>query len=130
MWRFRFMIYLEHAPASPRPLITYLAKKGTLICQFRFFSFAKLLNSRPAAAARLKKRAVEFEGAQPAPQFAATMSLSKVLKGSICALFLLAGFHFEANLHGGLNKVCGGVTKQRKNTDRELVMCEGLSVVS
>ena len=39
------------------------------------------------------------------PILATTMSVPGFLKGSICSLFLLARCHFEANLHGCLNKV-------------------------
>ena len=49
------------------------------------------------------------------------MSLSERIH--MRALFLLAGCHVEANLHGGSNKLgpAGGADKAAKNTDKELV---------
>ena len=96
--RNRFTILLNSPPH-------HISGTRPLICQFRFFTFAKVLNPPPnfsqaRGRGRAEKESGGVWGAQP-PQFATTMSLSAVLKGSICALFLLAGCHFQANVHGG-----------------------------
>ena len=47
----------------------------------------------------------------------------------MCAVFAGRTCHVDVNLHVGLNKG-GGPDKAAQNTDRELVICEGLSLVS
>ena len=60
----------------------------------------------------------------PPPQFAVSIRGSEKIH---MRAVLLAGCHFEANVHDGLNKLAGGLTKQRKTLTGSL--CEGLSMV-
>ena len=89
------VIYLQHAPSYGASRSSQYMLNTLLMWRFRFIICLKHAARQP-------------------PQFATTMSLTGVLKESICTLFLLARCHVEANLHGGLNKLGGGLTKQRK----------------
>ena len=149
MWRFRFIIYLKHAPLMwPFRFIIYLkhasafgdfgssyiliehAPSSYILnmpphCQFRFCAFDKPAPNFSWATVRgtAKERAWGLGGRRNASLH---LQPHCVYQG----FFLLAGCDFEASLRG-LDKLGRALTKQSKTRrGSELKVWEGLSMVS
>ena len=134
MWRFRFIIYLKHSPPSPlgRNRFTILLNSPphhisgtrTLICQLRFFTFAKVLNPPPnfsqtRGRGRTEKESGGVWGAAPA-----ICNHNVSIRGSerIHMRAVFAGRMSFSSERARRRKQAGrGADKAAQNTDRQLV---------